>query len=98
MSLPLIGIAAPQGYSTTHTQSYLSKEEQAYASAQRHARLFARIRQEEEEIRLVKAERKRIKKEDKEQAKLQAKGRTLKRKKSKARRLLTFVKVKVFRR
>lgn len=98
MSLPVIGIAAPQGYPPAHTQPRLSKEEQALASAQRHQRVFARIRQEEEEIKKVKAERKRIKKEGTGKTKVPTKVHTPKPRKNKARRVLKYLKVKVFRR
>jgi hypothetical protein len=95
MSLPCIGIAVP-AYSAT-SRTYVSKEEQAFISAQHHERVFRELRREEEVRKQVKAERKRIKKEAKAKAKAQSKGRTLEPKKNKAQRLLTYVKVKVFR-
>lgn len=98
MSLAPIGVVAPGHYSAASTHSYLSKEEQAFVAAQEYEKAFVRRRREEEFKRQVKEERKRIKKENKAKAKAQAKGRTLKPKKNKARRLVTYVKVKILRR
>lgn len=97
MSLPCIGIAYPT-YTATSTRFHLSKEEQAFASARQHERVFAEIRREEEVRKQVKAERKRIKKEAKAQAKARSKGHTLEPKKSKAKKLSSFFRVKIFRR
>lgn len=95
-SLPLVGIAAPS-YSAT-SSPHLSKEEQAFAAARRHERIFAELRREEAVKQQVKAQRKRTKREAKAQAKVQSKGHVLEPKQNKARRLLTYVKVRLFRR
>lgn len=100
MSLAPGGLQASVGQPVTSTHSFLSKEEQAYFAAREYDKAFKRLRQEEELKRRVKEERKRVKKANKAKAKAQAKGHTLapKTKKSKAQRLKTFLKVKIFRR
>lgn len=82
-------------------QPFLSKEEHAFLAAHEYAKAFERIREEEELKWRVKEQQKREKQKKKAKAKAQAveaKGHTLRPKKTTAQRLKTYLKVKVLRR